>query len=159
MHGNHAALERARKKLPMKKLLVTATALAALLSSAYARPWTDQEREDGIQKVEMTRFLQSGTAKLLRSAYGVKPDCSVADDLETSITKQPEHGSVEFVPAQLVISLDKDDSRARCNGRTIPGKSLIYKSADKYEGTDEFETLIVWPTGTATIETWKLRIR
>jgi hypothetical protein len=53
----------------MKKILVTATALATLLSSAYARPWTDQEREDGIQKVEMTRFLQSGAAKTLRVVY------------------------------------------------------------------------------------------
>lgn len=54
----------------------------------------------------------------------------------------------------IVISYPKDSPLATCNGKSIPGKVLMYQSNDGYTGKDGIQTEVFFANGT----TRKLRI-
>ena len=89
----------------MSKFLLTVCAVGLLFSSAFAQEKSsrEQSREEsnqiGLQKMNWTRVVASGTNQRIGFFYAVNPDCSASGDINIRITKQPEHGTAETTAA------------------------------------------------------------
>src|SRR5215831_4713522 len=121
--------------------LLTAGAFGLLLSSALAAEWTDEEVAAGLKRAEYTRHAISGNIARLQFLVAVNPDCSSADGYQFSLTKEPEHGTVDFVPYIGFATYEKDNVRAKCNDKKLEGHMLSYKTKDGYVGMDSFTFL------------------
>jgi hypothetical protein len=62
---------------------------------------------------------------------------------EVRTLKEPEHGTIEFVAGESFPTFT-DGSRAKCNGKKMPGMVVKYKSVKGYIGTDEFHLLAMF---------------
>jgi hypothetical protein len=124
----------------MKTLLLIILAFG-LSSSAFA--------QEGLEKKQFTRVVPSGKNQRIGFYTHLNPDCTTSGATDIRITKQPEHGSVEITPTINFPSYPKEHVRFKCNEHKVRGLQLNYKSAEKYVGSDEFELLVLWPTGFA----------
>jgi hypothetical protein len=70
-------------------------------------------------------------------------------DIEVRKTSEPDHGTIEIVPAQGFGSWPKENPRSKCNDKKLPGLNLNYKSAQGYHGSDAFDILVMYPNGFA----------
>ena len=82
----------------MSKFLLTVCAFGLLWSFALAEEKSsEQYREEsnqifgveGLQKVNWTRIVASGTNQRIGFFYAVNPDCSASGDINIRFTKQP----------------------------------------------------------------------
>ena len=127
----------------MSKFLLTTVFAFGLLLSVASAP------EAALVKRNATRYVPSGIQRTLWFLHGANPDCSPIDSIEVRTTKEPEHGAVEIVPGQGFPAFPRDNVRFKCNEKKISGLNVNYKSSDKYVGPDEFDLLVLWPTGRA----------
>lgn len=70
----------------MSKFLIAACAFGLLLSSAFAEEKSpEQYRQEsnpiGLQKMDWTRIVASGTNQRIGFFYAVNPDCSASGDI------------------------------------------------------------------------------
>jgi hypothetical protein len=137
-----------------KFLLTTVCAFGLLLSVASA-----EEVEKELQKLEFTRWVPTGTKRTIWFLYGANPDCSPWDLSEVRTTKSPEHGAVEIVPGETFAQFAKDSVRANCNDKKIRSLNVSYKSFGGYLGPDEFDLLVLWPSGRAWEAHFKIIVR
>jgi hypothetical protein len=142
-------------RVKMIKFLLTVSAFGLLLSFAFAEEKSpEQHREEsnqmlgveGVQKMELTHVVASGTDQRIYFFYAVHPDCS-ASDINIRVTKQPEHGTVETAAATDFPDFGRENIRHRCNRHKVRGQQVNYKSAEKYIGSDTFELLVLFPGG------------
>ena len=147
----------------MNKLLLTACALGLLLCSASAQEIRQDEREDwqkhGLVKRELTRYIPTGKSRTLWFLVGAQSDCTPWALADVRITKEPEHGTVEFVPTEGTAQFAKDGPSAKCSGKKMRGQSVNYKASNGYSGSDEFELLVMWPTGQASEMRFNINVR
>ena len=141
----------------MSKFLLTVCAFGLLLSFAFAEEKSpEQHREEsnqmlgveGVQKMELTRVVTSGTNQRIYFFYAVHPDCS-SGDINIRVTKQPEHGTVETMAATNFPNFERENIRYRCNKHKVRGQQVNYKSTEKYVGSDTLELLVLFPGGFA----------
>jgi hypothetical protein len=138
----------------MSKFLLAVCAFGLLLSSAFAEEKSPgQPREEsnqiGLQKMNWTRIVASGTNQRIGFFYAVNPDCSAGGDVNIRVTKQPEHGTVETAAATDFPNFERENIRYRCNRHKVRGQQVNYKSAEKYIGSDTLELLVLLPGGFA----------
>ena len=143
----------------MKKLLLIGTA-ALLSTTALAQDskgwWTYEELSAGVKKYEYSRQVLAGKKIELGNWGSMKPDCS-PDVMEWKVTKEPEHGTVEFSPSTAQLSYPPDNPRSKCGKtKTI---LVIYKSNDGYKGEDWFEVTGINAGGFAEEITYRLKVR
>jgi hypothetical protein len=137
----------------MRKFLLTVCACGLLLSPAFAEEKSpeEQHREEsnqiGLQKMDWTRVVASGTNQRIGFFYAVNPDCSASGDINIRVTKQPEHGTVETAAATSFPNFERENIRYRCNQHEVRGQQVNYKSAEKYIGSDTLELLVLLPGG------------
>jgi hypothetical protein len=132
----------------MNKFLVTVCALGLLLSFASAEEAS--VRDEALAKRNATRFVPSGIKRTLWFLYVLNPDCSPMEgSIEVRTPKEPEHGAVEIVPSEGFPVFPRDNVRFKCNERKIRGVNVDYQSSAGYVGPDEFDLLVLWPTGFA----------
>jgi len=142
----------------MRKLaLVIALALSS--PSALSQQWTDDETRAGMKKVDQTRFTSSGKPLTLFFMASLNLDCSPSEDYQFELTKEPEHGTVDFVPDFANPSYAKDNPRAKCNDKKVEGHLLRYQSNGGYTGMDSFTVLEVFPQGWARETTFHMNVR
>src|SRR5262249_16174102 len=127
----------------MSKFLFTVCAFGLLSSSAFAEEKSpEQHREEsnqiGLQKMNWTRVVASGTNQRIGFFYAVNPDCSASGDINIRVTKQPEHGTAEIAAASSFPNFERENIRYRCN-----------QSAEKYSGSDTLDLLVLLPGGFA----------
>ena len=139
--------------------LLTAGAFGLLLSSPLAAEWTDEEVAAGLKRAEYTRHVISGNIARLQFLVAVNPDCSLADGYQFSLTKEPEHGTVDFVPYIGFATYAKDNVRAKCNDKKLEGHMLSYKPKDGYVGVDSFTFLELFPSGMGREITFRMNVR
>jgi hypothetical protein len=147
-------LARYRWRVNMSKFLLTVCAFGLLLSFAFAEEKSpEQQREEsnqtGLQKMNWTRVVASGTNQRIGFFYAVNPDCSASGDINIRVTKQPEHGTVEIAAATSFPNFERENIRYRCNQHEVRGQQVNYKSAEKYVGSDTLELLVLLPGGFA----------
>jgi hypothetical protein len=100
-------------------------------------------------KREVNRNVPSGKTWTVWFLAGANADC-VPWREEASLTKKPEHGTVEIVPFVGVGNFAKESGLAdKCNGKKLPGLNVNYKSFRGYTGPDEFELFVMLPGGGA----------
>jgi len=139
----------------MSKFLLTVCACGLLLSPAFAEEKSpeQQHREEsnqiGLQKMDRTRVVASGTNQRIGFFYAVNPDCSASGDINIRVTKQPEHGAVETAAATSFPNFERENIRYRCNQHEVRGQQVNYKSAEKYIGSDTLELLVLLSGGFA----------
>ena len=140
----------------MKSLMLTVLAFGLLSSSSFAEEKSpEQHREEsnqiwgieGLEKMQLTRVVASGTNQRIGFFYAVNPDCSASGDVNIRVTKQPEHGTVETITATNFPAFPKENIRARCNNHKVRGVQVNYKSAEKYVGDDTLDLLVLFPGG------------
>src|SRR5262249_55905974 len=136
----------------MSKFLLAVCAFGLLLSSAFAEEKSPgQPREEsnpiGLQKMNWTRIVASGTNQRIGFFYAVNPDCSASGDVNIRVTKQPEHGAAETAAATDFPNFERENIRYRCNRHKVRGQQVNYKSAEKYIGSDTLELLVLLPGG------------
>jgi hypothetical protein len=145
-------------RVNMSKFLLTVCACGLLLSSAFAEEKSpEQYREEsnqifgveGLQKMNWTRFVASGTNQRIGFFYAVNPDCSASGDINIRVTRQPEHGTTQIAAATSFPNFERENIRYRCNQHKVRGQQVNYKSADKYIGSDTLELLVLLPGGFA----------
>jgi hypothetical protein len=151
-----------------RKFLLAVCAFGLLSSSALAEDKTpEQLREErsriigieGLENQTFTRVVGSG-AKLRANFYVyLNPDCSALGDIAVRVTKQPEHGTVETVATSDYAHYSKENIRSKCNQHKVKGTMVNYKAAEKYTGKDEFDLLILYPTGIASEHHFDLSVR
>ena len=119
-------------RVKMSKFLLTVCAFGLLLSFAFAEEKSpEQHREEsnqmlgveGVQKMELTRVVASGTNQRIYFFYAVHPDCS-ASDINIRVTKQPEHGTVETAAATDFPNFGRENIRHRCNQHKVRGQQV-----------------------------------
>jgi hypothetical protein len=138
----------------MSKFLPTVCAFGVLLSFAFAEEKSpEQYREEsnqiGLQKMNWTRVVASGTNQRIGFFYAVNPDCSTGGAINIRITKLPEHGTVETAVATSFPNFERETIRYRCNQHKVRGQQVNYKSAEKYIGSDTLDLLVLLPGGFA----------
>src|SRR5262249_44963092 len=101
----------------------------------------------GLQKMNWTRVVASGTNQRIGFFYAVNPDCSASGDSNIRVTKQPEHGTAEIAAASSFPNFERENIRYRCNQHEVRGQQLNYKSAEKYSGSDMLDLLVLLPGG------------
>ena len=154
----------------MRKSLIASACLACLLpsSSAFAQEKTpEQYREershifgiDGLESQTCARVVASGAKLRLGSYVSLNPDCSATGDVTVRVTKQPEHGTVEIVAATDYAHYPKENIRSKCNQHKVKGTQVNYKAAEKYTGNDEFDLLIIYPSGLAREDHFDIKVR
>jgi len=133
----------------MKYLLAISTAALLLSSSAIAQEqWTKEEQAAGIKRVEHTRRVPaSGKPRVLEDVTYLNADCSVIEDVETTVTKEPQHGSATIETSERYPSYPKDAVRSRCNDRKVKSQQLVYKPALNFTGDDQFEVQTLYANG------------
>jgi hypothetical protein len=144
--------------MKMRKLALV-MALLASTSVLAAEQWTEEEAVAGLKKSEYTRHALSGSTVLLQFLIAINPDCSVVDGYQFSITKEPEHGTVEIVPHAGFTTFAKDNPRSRCNEKKHQGQMITYKSKDGYVGEDSFTFVDMAPSGFAREITYRMNVR
>jgi hypothetical protein len=75
------------------------------------------------------------------------------------VTKQPEHGTVETVATTDYAYYEKENIRSKCNQHKVKGTLVNYKAAEKYTGQDEFDLLILYPSGLAREHHFDISVR
>jgi hypothetical protein len=152
----------------MSKFLLTVCAFGLLLSPAFAEEKSrEQHREEsnqifgveGLQKIEFKRTIASGTKQRIGFFYALNPDCSASGDVNIRVTKQPEHGTAEIAATTLFPNFEKENIRYKCNQHKVRGQQVNYKSAEKYNGSDELELLVLYPGGFAREVQFDISVR
>src|SRR5262252_10213435 len=141
-------------RVNMSKFLLTVCAFGLLLSSAFAEEKSPEQHGEesnqiGLQKLNWTRIVASGTNQRIGFFYAVNPDCSPSGDINIRVTKQPEHGTAETAAATSFPNFERENIHYRCNQHKVRGQQLNYKSAEKYIGSDTLELLVLLPEGFA----------
>jgi hypothetical protein len=152
----------------MSKFLLTVCAFGLLLSSAFAEEKSPEQYRDershifgieGLQNQTFTRFVASGAKLRIGFFHALNPDCTASGDVNVRVTKQPEHGTVETVATTQYAHYPKENIRSKCNHHKVRGQQVNYKAAEKYTGNDEFDLLILFPTGFAWELHFDMRVR
>ena len=130
----------------MKNLLLTVLAFGLLSSSAFAE---EQPQQEGLQQKQFNRIVASGRKLRIGFFYAINPDCTASGDVDIRVTKQPEHGSTETATAINFPGFPKENIRYKCNDHKVRGMQINYKAAEKYNGRDELELLVLLPGGFA----------
>ena len=130
----------------MKNLLLTVLAFGLLSSSAFAE---QQAQQEGLEKKQFTRVVASGAKQRIGFFYAVNPDCTASGDVDIRVTKQPEYGSTETATAINYPNFPKENIRSKCNDHKVRGMQINYKAAERYNGRDELELLVLLPGGFA----------
>jgi len=143
----------------MSKFLLAACAFGLLFSSAFAQDKSpEQLREErsrifGIEGQEsqtFSRMVASGAKLRIGLFVSLNPDCTATGDVNVRVTKQPEHGTVESVVRTEYTHFPKENIRSKCNQHKVKGTLVSYKAAEKYTGNDEFDLLVLYPSGLAS---------
>jgi hypothetical protein len=142
----------------MSKFLLTVSALALLLSSAFAQEWTKDEQTAGLKTIEFTRHIPAGKQRALSSFGYLNADCSLIEDTDTVITKEPEHGTAVIEMIEHFPSYSKDNVRSKCNEKRMRMPALIYKGAVGYVGADTLEVLSISSNGLANLFRYTIKI-
>jgi hypothetical protein len=142
----------------MSKFLLTVCAFGLLLSSAFAQEWTKEEQSTGQRTTEYTRHVPAGKQRTLGNFGYLNVDCSLVEDTDTVITKEPEHGTAVIETIEHFPSYAKDNVRSRCNEKKIRMPALIYKAAVGYAGTDTLEVLSISSNGLANLFRYTIKI-
>lgn len=100
------------------------------------------------------RVTASGMKTRLSSHYFLQADCTSGGDIAVRVTTPAKQGKVEVEDQPVVISYPKDSTYAVCNGKSVDGKVIFYKSNDAFVGKDEVDAEVFFPNGTSR----KLRI-
>jgi len=114
----------------MSKFLLAVCAFGLLLSSAFAEEKSPgQHREEsnqiGLQKMDWTRIVASGTNQRIGFFYAVNPDCSASGDINIRVTKQPEHGAAETAAATTSPTSKEKISATDAIGTRFEDSKLI----------------------------------
>src|SRR5262249_34357696 len=124
----------------MSKFLLTVCAFGLLLSFAFAQEKSPEQKEsnqmlgvEGVQKMELTRVVASGTNQRIYFFYVVHPDCS-ASDINIRVTKQPEHGTSETAAATDFPNFGRENIRYRCNHHKVRGQQVDYCMSSEHFG-------------------------
>src|SRR5262245_11591007 len=134
----------------MMKLISSILFASVFAGAAIAEEQSKFSRE-GVRTWEYTRFVPINAKRRLGFTYWIAgDDCVGATDIEVRITKTPEHGTLDVVPESAYPFYAKDNARAKCNTKKVRGMAIYYKPTKDYKGTDEFETLVMFPSGTRT---------
>jgi hypothetical protein len=141
------------------KYLLAVSALLLMASSASAQDgWTKEEQEAGVKRYEFTRRVPAGKPRVLEDAIYLNADCTIIEDIETTITKEPQHGSATIETHQRNPSYPKDSVRAKCNERKVKSQQLIYKPALNFIGDDEFEVEVLGSNGMVSQYTYHVKV-
>ena len=119
----------------------------------------EQPRQEGLQKKQFTRVVASGAKQQIDFYTSLNPDCSAMGDINVRVTKQPEHGTVETVVGTDYVHYAKENIRSKCNQHKVKGTLVNYKAAEKYTGNDEFDLLILYPSGLAREDHFDIKVR
>jgi|SRR6516162_1472042 hypothetical protein len=156
----------------MKKALLAGIAVLLLVTgAAHAdvadKPVSAQQKakkeanEDwvkyGIKIQELARYVISGKSIVLYFEHGVDLNCSPGE-FNIRVLKYPEHGTVEFVPADGPAAFPEDNPRSKCNGKKVKGIKIIYKSSPEYTGPDVIHLISYAESGLALETHWKLNV-
>jgi hypothetical protein len=150
------------------KFLPTLCVFGLLLSPAFAGEKSpEQYREErsrifgieGLESQTVTRFVASGAKQRIGSYAALNPDCTAIGDVNVRVTKQPEHGTVEITTTTNFPSYPKESDRYKCNQHKVKGMQVIYKSAEKYTGSDTLELLVLYPGGFAREVQYDMSVR
>jgi TonB family protein len=114
---------------------------------------------DGLRKREHTRYSPSGESRTVWFVHGANPDCSPWGPIEIKMTKKPEQGTVEIVPAKGFPNFTTDNIRFKCNALKAAGFNVNYKSSKGYTGADDFTIFVIWPNGYADEVLYKMDVR
>jgi hypothetical protein len=145
-------------RVNVSKFLFAVCVFGLFLSSAFAEEKSpEQYREErsrifgieGLESQTFTRVVASGAKQRIAFYTALNPDCTATGDVNVRVTKQPEHGTVEITTATNFPGYPKESSRYKCNQHKVKGMHVNYKAAEKYTGNDEFDLLILLPTGFA----------
>src|SRR5262245_38529827 len=142
----------------MSKLLLTVCLSGLLLSFASAQEWSKDEITAGVRKAEYMRHVPAGKQRTLETFTFLNPDCTANEDLEVTITKEPEHGSATITSAEGFPHYAKDNVRSKCNDKKVKGKVLNYKPAVGYVGNDVFEVMVLMPNGMAGEYVYNIKV-
>jgi hypothetical protein len=143
----------------MTKITATVALLVALSSTVSAQEWTKEELESGVQRTQYKRQTLSGEKRTLENFGSLNTDCTPSEGYDVRVTQPPEHGTAEVVPVQRLFEYGKDNVRSRCNDRLSPGFALVYQSAEGYRGADQFDVLILLPSGRSREIHYSLTVR
>jgi hypothetical protein len=129
---------------------IVAICTLAITASASAQPQELLKESDGmLKKSSLTRFVPSGSKRIIWFAYAAHPDCSPMGSIDIRTTKTPEHGTISITPGQGFSNFPSGNPRIRCNEKKMEGVNVEYQSAEGYTGPDEIDFFIIWPNGMA----------
>jgi hypothetical protein len=142
----------------MRKFLLASVAFGLLSSSAFADDWTKAELTAGVRTIEYTRHIPAGKQRVLDALNIINPDCTVAEDMDATISKEAEHGTAAIELAERYPYFPPENVGSKCNDKKIRMPVLTYKAAVGYSGTDVFEVSFLSPNGMMQIYRYNIKI-
>jgi hypothetical protein len=141
----------------MRKFLLTTCILLVSLP-AFAEDWSKEEAAAGMKRIEMTRHVPAGKQRTLSSILFLNPDCTVIEDWEAVVTKEPNHGTVAIEAAERFPTYAKENVRSKCNEKKMRMQVINYRAAVGYAGTDTFEVQLLHPNGLAEQHIYTIKV-
>jgi hypothetical protein len=156
-------INQEERTMTITRLLLCTAALLALIvpANAEALQSTTTKKEAyfnaGIKLEEITRYVVSGKSIVLYFEHALNEECSPGE-FDVRVLKQPEHGTIELVPATGPAKFRKDNPRSKCNGKKVKGINIVYKSSSGYIGEDIAHVVTFAETGFAFETHWTFKV-
>jgi hypothetical protein len=107
----------------------------------------------------LTPTVVADKASQIKFIYSLNPDCSNADEADTRITKNPQHGKVEITPGEGFPNFPESDIRHACNTKKVPGHRVMYTPEAGYTGKDTMQMEFIYPLGGDWFENYSISVK
>ena len=126
----------------MRLGIVVGLAGLALSSAAVAqdRYEVTVKRESShpgaVQKIRVSKAAIGSSRIVIWGGASIDPDCSEHPGYSLSVVEPPAHGEVKVVAEPIYMAFPRDNPRAACNSRKVPGRQAYYTASPGFSGHD-----------------------
>jgi hypothetical protein len=91
--------------------------------------------------------------------YSINPDCSSLGQPTVRVAEQPKHGRLEISQTTDFPYFSEGNVRHACNTRRVPVMQMTYIPDAGYNGSDSFQTDVVYASGQNQILRYRVEVR
>lgn len=106
-----------------------------------------------------TRVVISEARTRIGFLTAVNPDCTPIGFVTVRVTRAPANGKIEVVDTRGFGYWSKENSRSKCNEKTVDGSAIFYTSNAGFKGTDSAEIEAFYASGSSRKHRLKISVR
>ena len=105
------------------------------------------------------KAVPSATTQQIDFFASLHPDCSPTGTPTVRLIDGPTKGIISTEKGRDYLPFPRGNVRSRCNAHRVAGVKLLYRSADKFLGTDKVRILILSGSGESREANYTIQVR